>query len=37
MLIRAALVGECVAKLIGNAQNQFLRTAFNYDEYELSK
>lgn len=30
-------VGKCVAKLIGSAQNQSLQTAFNQDEYELSK
>lgn len=31
------LVGKCFAKVIGSAQNQFLQTAFNQDEYELSK
>lgn len=31
------LVGKCVNKPIESTQNQFLQTAFNQDEYELSK
>lgn len=37
LIIANAFLEGSVTKLIGSTQNQFLQTAFNQDEYELSK